>query len=83
MGGRTSNPIDSPDSYRTTTVRSRRALNGTDTRGGHRGYRDGAGEIGIISSGWDSNWVYFFEGVVLLAAVMLNTAIRRRAERAR
>ena len=34
-------------------------------------------------SGWDSNWVYFFEGVVLLAAVMLNTAIKRRAERAR
>jgi hypothetical protein len=27
--------------------------------------------------------VYFFEGVVLVAAVMLNTAIRRRAERAR
>ena len=43
----------------------------------------GMAQIGIISSGWDSNWVYFFEGVVLLAAVMLNTAIRRRAERAR
>ena len=37
----------------------------------------GMAQIGIISSGWDSNWVYFFEGVVLVAAVMLNTAIRR------
>jgi simple sugar transport system permease protein len=43
----------------------------------------GMAQIGIISSGWDSNWVYFFEGVVLVFAVMLNTAIRRRAERAR
>jgi simple sugar transport system permease protein len=43
----------------------------------------GMAQIGIIDSGWDSNWVYFFEGVVLVAAVMLNTAIRRRAERAR
>jgi simple sugar transport system permease protein len=43
----------------------------------------GMAQIGIISSGWDSNWVYFFEGVVLVTAVMLNTAIRRRAERAR
>jgi simple sugar transport system permease protein len=43
----------------------------------------GMAQIGIIQSGWDSNWVYFFEGVVLVAAVMLNTAIRRRAERAR
>lgn len=43
----------------------------------------GMAQIGIISSGWDSNWVYFFEGVVLITAVMLNTAIRRRAERAK
>jgi simple sugar transport system permease protein len=43
----------------------------------------GMAQIGIIDSGWDSNWVYFFEGVVLVAAVMLNTAIRRRAEKAR
>lgn len=43
----------------------------------------GMAQIGIISSGWDSNWVYFFEGVVLVAAVGLNTAIRRRAEKAR
>jgi len=43
----------------------------------------GMAQIGIIDSNWDSNWVYFFEGVVLVSAVMLNTAIRRRAERAR
>jgi simple sugar transport system permease protein len=43
----------------------------------------GMAQIGIIDSGWDSNWVYFFEGVVLVSAVLLNTAIRRRAERAR
>jgi simple sugar transport system permease protein len=43
----------------------------------------GMAQIGIISSGWDSNWVYFFEGFVLISAVMLNTAIRRRAEKAR
>jgi simple sugar transport system permease protein len=43
----------------------------------------GMAQIGIIDSGWDSNWVYFFEGVVLVSAVMLNTAIRRRAEKSR
>jgi simple sugar transport system permease protein len=43
----------------------------------------GMAQIGIILSGWDSNWVYFFEGVVLVSAVLLNSAIRRRAERAR
>jgi simple sugar transport system permease protein len=43
----------------------------------------GMAQIGIIDSGWDSNWVYFFEGVVLVTAVMLNTAIRRRAEKTR
>jgi simple sugar transport system permease protein len=43
----------------------------------------GMAQIGIIDSNWDSNWVYFFEGVVLVSAVILNTAIRRRAEKAR
>ena len=43
----------------------------------------GMAQIGIIDSNWDSNWVYFFEGVVLVSAVLLNTAIRRRAEAAR
>lgn len=43
----------------------------------------GMAQIGIIASNWDSNYVYLFEGVILVLAVMLNTAIRRRAERAR
>ncbi|RDI75705.1 Ribose/xylose/arabinose/galactoside ABC-type transport system permease component [Gaiella occulta] len=43
----------------------------------------GMAQIGIIVSQWDTNWVFFFEGVVLVLAVMLNTAIRRRAERSR
>lgn len=43
----------------------------------------GMAQIGIIDSGWDTNWVFFFEGVILVLAVMLNTAIRRRAEKAR
>ena len=36
---------------------------------------------GIILSRWDSNWVYLFEGVILVLAVMLNAAIRGRAQR--
>ena len=43
----------------------------------------GMAQIGIIASNWDSNYVYLFEGVILVLAVMLNTAIRRRAEKAR
>lgn len=43
----------------------------------------GMAQIGIISSNWDSNYVYLFEGVILVLAVMLNTAIRARAARAR
>lgn len=43
----------------------------------------GMAQIGIIASNWDSNYVYLFEGVILVLAVMLNTAIRRQAERAR
>ncbi len=38
---------------------------------------------GIIFSGWDTNWVFLFEGVILVLAVMLNAAIRTRAQRAR
>jgi simple sugar transport system permease protein len=43
----------------------------------------GMAQIGIISSNWDSNYVYLFEGIILVLAVMLNTAIRARAARAR
>jgi len=41
----------------------------------------GMAQIGIISSNWDSNYVYLFEGVILVLAVMLNTAIRSRRRR--
>jgi simple sugar transport system permease protein len=43
----------------------------------------GMAQIGIISSNWDSNYVFLFEGIILVLAVMLNTAIRARAARAR
>lgn len=41
----------------------------------------GMASQGIILSRWDSNWVYLFEGVILVLAVMLNAAIRGRAQR--
>ena len=43
----------------------------------------GMASIGIILSQWDSNWVYAFQGVILVLAVMLNAAdprARRRGE---
>jgi len=43
----------------------------------------GMAAIGIILSKWDSNWVYTFQGVILVLAVMLNAAIRSRVSRAR
>jgi simple sugar transport system permease protein len=43
----------------------------------------GMAQIGIILSQWDSNWVFAFQGVILMLAVMLNAAIRTRAGRAR
>ena len=43
----------------------------------------GMAQIGIISSNWDSNYVYLFEGIILVLAVMLNTFIRSRAAKAR
>jgi simple sugar transport system permease protein len=39
--------------------------------------------IGIQFSGWNTDWRYLFLGVILLAAVLVNTYIRRRAEGAR
>jgi simple sugar transport system permease protein len=39
--------------------------------------------IGIQFSGWDTDWRFLFLGVVLLAAVLVNTYVRRRAEGAR
>jgi simple sugar transport system permease protein len=40
-------------------------------------------QLGIIDSNWDSNWTYTFQGGILFAAVMLNTLIRSRAQKAR
>ena len=40
-------------------------------------------QLGIIYAEWDSNWTYTFQGAILFAAVLLNTLIRSRAERAR
>jgi len=39
--------------------------------------------LGIIDAQWDSNWTFTFQGGILFAAVMLNTLIRSRAQRAR
>jgi simple sugar transport system permease protein len=39
--------------------------------------------IGIQFSGWNTDWRYLFLGVILLAAVLVNTYVRKRAEGAR
>ncbi|WP_300681383.1 ABC transporter permease [Nocardioides sp.] len=38
---------------------------------------------GIVYSGWDSNWLKAFLGVMLLGAVLINNWVRKRAEVAR
>jgi simple sugar transport system permease protein len=40
-------------------------------------------QLGIVFAEWDSNWTFTFQGAILFAAVLLNTLIRSRAERAR
>jgi simple sugar transport system permease protein len=40
-------------------------------------------QLGIIDSQWDSNWTYTFQGGILFAAVLLNTWVRNRAQKAR
>jgi simple sugar transport system permease protein len=40
-------------------------------------------QLGIIDAQWDSNWTYTFQGVILFGAVILNSLIRTRAQRAR
>jgi simple sugar transport system permease protein len=40
-------------------------------------------QLGIVDSQWDSNWTFTFQGAILFAAVMLNTFIRSRAQKAR
>jgi simple sugar transport system permease protein len=43
----------------------------------------GMTEQGIVYAGWNPDWFTFFEGALLLGAILLNTFIRRRAEAAR
>lgn len=43
----------------------------------------GMANQGIVYAGWDNNWLRAFLGVMLLAAVLLNEWVRRRAEEAR
>jgi simple sugar transport system permease protein len=40
-------------------------------------------QLGIIDAQWDSNWTYTFQGAILFAAVLLNTVVRARAQKAR
>src|SRR5919202_648600 len=40
-------------------------------------------QLGIVDAQWDSNWTYTFQGAILFAAVLLNTLIRARAQRAK
>jgi simple sugar transport system permease protein len=39
--------------------------------------------IGIQFSGWNTDWRFLFLGIILLAAVLVNNLVRRRAEGAR
>ena len=43
----------------------------------------GMGSLGIVFSAWDTNWTYTYLGAILMLAVLLNTAIRARAQKAR
>jgi simple sugar transport system permease protein len=40
-------------------------------------------QLGIVFAQWDSNWTFTFQGVILFLAVVLNTLIRNRAQKAR
>jgi simple sugar transport system permease protein len=40
-------------------------------------------QLGIVDSQWDSNWTYAFQGAILFGAVLLNTFVRSRAQKAR
>src|SRR5205807_836309 len=39
-------------------------------------------QLGIVFAQWDSNWTFTFQGVILFLAVLLNTLIRTRAQKA-
>jgi simple sugar transport system permease protein len=40
-------------------------------------------QLGIVDAQWDSNWTYTFQGAILFAAVVLNLAVRKRAQKVR
>jgi simple sugar transport system permease protein len=40
-------------------------------------------QLGIVDAQWDSNWTYAFQGAILFIAVVLNTLLRSRAQKAR
>src|SRR5256885_14087766 len=40
-------------------------------------------QLGIVDAQWDSNWTFTFHDAMLFAAVMLNTLVRSRAQKAR
>lgn len=40
----------------------------------------GMAQVGIVFAGWDTDWFYSFLGIMLLAAVLVNNYIRKRAE---
>jgi simple sugar transport system permease protein len=43
----------------------------------------GMTRVGIVFAGWDTDWFYSFLGLMLLAAVLLNSFTQRQAERVR
>jgi simple sugar transport system permease protein len=43
----------------------------------------GMANQGIVYAGWNPDWFFFFLGLLLLGAILLNTYIRRRAEASR
>jgi simple sugar transport system permease protein len=43
----------------------------------------GMARQGIVYANWNSDWFQLFLGVMLLSAVLVNNALRRRAERVR
>jgi simple sugar transport system permease protein len=43
----------------------------------------GMANKGIVYAGWNPDWFYFFLGVLLLIATIVNTVVRRRAETAK
>jgi len=43
----------------------------------------GMARVGIIFSGWDTDWFYSFLGIMLLVAVLVNNFTRKRAEEVR